>query len=335
MSLSQNNTHTFSSGELVTSTKLNTTKVIQTDTKANNDGFTGSAGQITYDTNGKKIRVHDGVTAGGHELQNSADAVSLGDGSITTDKLNDGAVTTAKITDSAVTTDKIEDSAVTTAKIADNAVTTAKIANDAISSDKIGDNQVTTAKIADDAITADKLADTSVTAGNYTNSNLTIDAQGRVTNASNGEGGGGGAITFTGITATGTDAYDYYVLDIPTGTFGGVGSSKARGTNVELSVKASDYGAPATATLAQCRIYISRESDGSLGSIDVANGVDGSGNLVYQTMIDMYPTGGVVDGAWIHTVWLPVIDNGDGKKLYLRYTATTSTIMQFSIGGWI
>lgn len=179
MALTTNNTHKFQSGELVTADKLNNTKVVQTGTTSDHSNFTGSQGQVTFNTTTNKLVVHDGTTAGGNALQNSADAVSLGAGSIDATNLATGAVTETAIANDAVTENKIKNNAVTENKIANNAVTENKIANG--------------------AVTSAKLSNTGVTAGSYTHSNITVDAQGRITSASSASSSGGGGSTTTTV----------------------------------------------------------------------------------------------------------------------------------------
>ena len=86
--------------------------------------------------------------------------------------------------------------------LASSAVTTAKLADSSGSTDG-----VTTAKIADDAVTADKLADTAVTAAVYTNASITVDDQGRITNASSGSAAADKQVQTSYYTDTGSSTF--------------------------------------------------------------------------------------------------------------------------------
>ena len=70
----------------------------------------------------------------------------------------------------------------------------------------VADGAITTAKLADDAVTAAKLADTAVTAGTYGSTTvspqITVDAQGRITNVSNQTISGGGGSGGIGLNQT-------------------------------------------------------------------------------------------------------------------------------------
>ena len=109
-------------------------------TTAQHGSFTGAEGEVTVDTDKDTVVVHDGSTAGGHELRKKSDTIA---GS----EIDNDAVDTAQIAANAVTSTEIAANAVTSTEIAANAVTSTEIANDAVTTDKIADSNVSADKV--------------------------------------------------------------------------------------------------------------------------------------------------------------------------------------------
>ena len=176
----------------------------------------------------------------------SVDSSELVDGSIDTSHIADSQVTAAKLASSAVTTAKLAADAVTGAKIADDSINSEHYVDGSIDTAHIADANITTAKIADDAVTADKLANTAVTAGSYTATDLTVDAQGRITAASSGTIGtseiAADAITGAKIADDAIDSEHYTDGSIDTAHIANsqVTGAKIAGTTIEASNLASN-----------------------------------------------------------------------------------------------
>jgi len=161
-------------------------------TTAQNNSFTGAAGELSVNTSNSTIRVHDGSTPGGSELAtvaSTSSATNLTTGTLNSARLPTSGVAAATYGNATVIPSFTVD---TYGRItsASNVAISATVANTQIT------GLITSGQIASVAntqitgtLTAAQLQNTGVTANTYGGATsipaITIDAQGRITSASN------------------------------------------------------------------------------------------------------------------------------------------------------
>jgi hypothetical protein len=177
-------------------------------TTAQNNAFTGSAGELTFNTSTGALRAHDGVTAGGAEMlvndgsnasisqtvtltgavTGSGTITNLGDLSIATTATNDPTITLAGDLTGSCTLTNLGNATLTATIAANSVALGTDTTGNYVGTITAGTGIATTgASIGEGIAHTISLATSGVTAGSYGSSSavpvLTVDAYGRITSA--------------------------------------------------------------------------------------------------------------------------------------------------------